>query len=111
MNDNIAYCGLDCEKCDAYLATINNDDELRKRTAALWSELNGVTITPDQINCLGCRRDGVKTVYCQDLCKIRICAAKKGFATCGDCEKLVGCETVGMVVSNNKEALENLKNK
>ena len=22
MKDMIAYCGLDCEKCDAYLATI-----------------------------------------------------------------------------------------
>ena len=25
MNKMIAYCGLDCEKCDAYLATINDD--------------------------------------------------------------------------------------
>ena len=24
MRDMIAYCGLDCEKCDAYLATIND---------------------------------------------------------------------------------------
>ena len=24
MNKMIAYCGLDCEKCDAYLATIND---------------------------------------------------------------------------------------
>ena len=25
MRDMIAYCGLNCEKCDAYLATLNND--------------------------------------------------------------------------------------
>lgn len=25
MKDMIAYCGLDCEKCDAYRATINDD--------------------------------------------------------------------------------------
>ena len=25
MNDMIGYCGLDCEKCDAYIATMNND--------------------------------------------------------------------------------------
>lgn len=25
MRNMIAYCGLDCEKCDAYLATINDD--------------------------------------------------------------------------------------
>ena len=27
----IAYCGLDCEKCDAYLATINDDQALREK--------------------------------------------------------------------------------
>ena len=25
MKDMISYCGLNCEKCDAYLATINDD--------------------------------------------------------------------------------------
>ena len=34
MKKLIAYCGLDCEKCDAYLATIHDDQELAdKRTA------------------------------------------------------------------------------
>ena len=23
MKDTIGYCGLDCEKCDAYIATVN----------------------------------------------------------------------------------------
>ena len=27
MKNFIAYCGLDCEKCEARLATINNDNE------------------------------------------------------------------------------------
>lgn len=31
MKKLIAYCGLDCEKCDAYLATINDDQDLRKK--------------------------------------------------------------------------------
>ncbi|WP_337606157.1 DUF3795 domain-containing protein [Claveliimonas sp.] len=42
MNKMIAYCGLDCEHCDAYLATMNDDQELRKKTAKLWAELNNV---------------------------------------------------------------------
>lgn len=25
MNDYIAYCGLDCETCEARLATVKND--------------------------------------------------------------------------------------
>ena len=32
MKNMIGYCGLDCEKCDAYLATINDDQALRERT-------------------------------------------------------------------------------
>lgn len=29
MKDMIGYCGLDCEKCDAYIATVNDDQALR----------------------------------------------------------------------------------
>ena len=43
----IGCCGLDCEKCDARVATVTNDDALREKTAALWTKLNGVTITPE----------------------------------------------------------------
>lgn len=55
MNEFIAYCGLDCEVCEARVATINDDDSLREKVARLWSEMNGVEITPDMINCVGCR--------------------------------------------------------
>ena len=49
----IAYCGLNCEKCDAYLATLNNDQTLREKTAKLWAELNQAPILPEHINCEG----------------------------------------------------------
>ena len=35
----IAYCGIDCSKCDAYIATITNDSELKTKTAKDWSKL------------------------------------------------------------------------
>ena len=66
MNRYIAYCGLNCEMCEARLATINNDDALRAKVAKLWSELNDVEITPDMINCEGCRIGVVKTPYHDD---------------------------------------------
>ena len=31
MRKMIAYCGLDCEKCDAYLATLHDDQALREK--------------------------------------------------------------------------------
>lgn len=111
MKDYIAYCGLDCEVCDARLATIHEDDALRKKVAKLWSELNGVTITPDMIHCVGCRIDGVKTPYCDSLCPIRQCAMERKVETCGSCGELGNCEKVGMIIRNNADAYRNLKRK
>lgn len=109
MNELIAYCGLDCEKCDAHIATLNNDDELREKTAELWSELNGAEITAEMINCAGCRVDGVKTPFCDVICPIRKCAVCKELITCGNCDKMDQCDTLGTITSNNVQALENLK--
>ena len=53
MKEYIAYCGLDCESCEARLATVNNDATLRQKVAKEWSDLNGVEITPEMINCVG----------------------------------------------------------
>ena len=109
MKKYIAYCGLDCEKCEARSATINNDNELRKKVADKWSKLNNVTITPEMINCEGCRTDGKKTVYCDKLCPIRQCALSKNYETCGDCVEMKTCKKVSMVIGNNAEALKNLE--
>ena len=109
MNKMIAYCGLDCEHCDAYLATMNDDQELRKKTAKLWDELNNAPILPENINCQGCRVEGVKTVFCDSMCGVRQCAMKKGIDTCGDCSELERCSIVGAILENNPSALKNLK--
>lgn len=109
MKELIAYCGLDCEKCDARIATITNNNELREKTARLWSKLNDTKITAEMINCVGCRIDGVKTPFCNAICPIRKCAAYKELVTCGNCDKMDNCEIVGAITSNNTQALENLK--
>ena len=109
MDKLIACCGLDCEKCDARTATLTNDDGLRERTAALWSKLNGVTITPEMINCTGCRTEGAKTPFCDRLCPIRGCVREKGLDTCADCAQMDGCRTLGRIAENDPSVLENLK--
>lgn len=109
MRDMIGYCGLDCERCDAYLATIHDDQALREKTAKLWAELNGAPILPEHINCVGYRIDGVKTLFCDQLCKIRQCAQEKGVTTCGNCEDMEQCQKIRMVISENPDVMENLK--
>ncbi|MEE0741140.1 MAG: DUF3795 domain-containing protein [Emergencia sp.] len=109
MKKMIAYCGLDCEKCDAYLATINDDQDLREKTAKLWAELNNAPILPEHINCQGCRAEGTKTMFCDSMCGIRQCALKKDVTTCGDCADLENCPIVREVLENNPSVLKNLK--
>ncbi len=109
MKEYIAYCGLDCETCEAHIATVNNDDSLRQKVSKHWSELNGVEITPEMINCHGCRRDGLKTYFCSSLCPIRQCAMGKKVETCGGCEEMDTCEKLKMITGNNADALRNLK--
>ncbi len=104
----IAYCGLDCEKCEARLATVQNDDGLRAKVAKSWSEMNGVEITPEMIRCEGCRSAGVKSVYCDSLCAVRRCAISGGYDSCGACARMSDCEKVRMITEHNAEALANL---
>ena len=109
MKDLIAYCGIDCEKCEARIATINNDDLLREKVAKLWSKLNGIEMTKEMLNCEGCRVGGVKTPFCDSLCEIRKCAMNKKYNTCGDCDNLDNCIKIKMIIDHNDEAYNNLK--
>lgn len=110
MKKLIACCGLNCETCDAYIATIKNDDNLRRQTAEKWQQAyNSPAIDPASINCTGCRADGVKFSHCF-ACEIRQCAGSKGMATCGDCPEMTGCKIVAMVHQHVPEAIQNLKN-
>ena len=109
MNIYTAYCGLDCETCEARTATVNGDEALKEKVAALWSQLNHAQITPDMISCEGCRLDGAKTPYCDHLCPIRRCAMEKGYETCGECSELLTCPKAGAIHRNNPDALERLK--
>lgn len=82
MKQLIACCGLDCEKCEARIATLNDDDRLREKVAKEWGEMNQMVFQPEWINCVGCRTEGCKTFYCSDMCKIRQCAMNKGYYYC-----------------------------
>jgi hypothetical protein len=108
MKQLIACCGIDCENCDAYIATINDDNAKREETAQKWQvAFEAPSITAESINCMGCRPDGAKFSHC-DNCEIRKCVAEKGFNTCGDCAELDTCQVVGFVFEHAPEVKANL---
>lgn len=87
MSKMIAYCGLECTICPSFLATKNNDDKARARTAAYYTQTYGFNLKPEEINCNGCLPQGKKRLaYCA-TCRIRKCCRKKGLDHCGLCEE------------------------
>ena len=103
-----AYCGLDCEKCGAFIATANDDDALRAKTSQEWSKAYNVEIPPESINCTGCTSDGVKFNYCANMCEIRKCARGREVDTCADCSDY-GCEKIKGFQDMAPEAKTNLE--
>ncbi len=81
----ISFCGLDCEQCEAFIATRRNDDALRAAVAEKWAREYGAPIKAEHINCTGCSSAGVKTYYCEQLCEVRKCAVGKSVGTCAEC--------------------------
>jgi Protein of unknown function (DUF3795) len=84
MEKVTAPCGLICSECPAYLAQLNNDDQLRQKTAVEWSEMYGGEIPPEAINCTGCLQDGIKISHCEE-CHIRDCVILKHVGHCSEC--------------------------
>jgi len=87
-----AMCGLNCSSCAAFIATENNDNKLREKTAKDWTEkygaqsLNKPAIKPVEINCSGCLSQGPLYKHCYE-CEIRKCGFDKGIENCAECEK------------------------
>ncbi|MDD3079795.1 MAG: DUF3795 domain-containing protein [Paludibacter sp.] len=108
MKNLIACCGLNCGQCEARIATLNNDDDLRKYAAEVWSKQFETTIPFETINCTGCREEGVKMGHCAS-CQVRNCVQTKGYNTCADCSELDTCKIVAQVHQYSQVALSNLK--
>jgi hypothetical protein len=79
--DMIAYCCLDCAKCDAYQATVKKDDALRAEVAARWK------MKPEQVECLGCKSK--KALF---DCTLKKCASRRGLPTCAHCPDFPACK-------------------
>lgn len=91
MNGLIAYCGITCSECEAYIATQENDDEKRKKVAETWSRQYKSNISQEDINCDGCSSGSTKLFSHCLVCPIRACAIEKNLENCAPCDEYA-CE-------------------
>jgi hypothetical protein len=86
MEKMLAYCGLVCTDCPAYIATQSNDPAAMEKVAEQWrKQFNMPQITADSILCDGCTLTGGRlSGYCQ-TCKIRACAMDRSVPNCAHC--------------------------
>jgi len=96
MDKMIAYCGLVCTDCEAYVATQANDLETLERLAARAREEFGIPdATVESAMCDGCLADSGRQIgYCA-VCEIRACGVARSVVNCAycddyACEKLEG---------------------
>jgi len=88
-NRMIAYCGLVCTDCPAYVATQADDREALERVAAQWrEEYNAPDITVESVICDGCLDGGRKCSHCAE-CEIRACGVERGVVNCAHCDEYV----------------------
>jgi len=106
----ISYCGIDCSKCESYLATQANSDVERKKIAEQCLIQFNVNIKPEQINCNGCKSDDIKCLFAESICEIRKCNIEKSHPYCAvcseyKCEKLEKIIESAPVIGETLEAL------
>lgn len=86
MQEILAFCGLTCTECPAYLATQNDNDEERRGVAETWSQQYNSDIKPEDINCDGCLPGHTQYFHHCSECDIRACGVAREVENCAYCD-------------------------
>jgi Protein of unknown function (DUF3795) len=89
-DDMVAYCGLTCQGCPIYWATIENNpvkkQKMRAAIARLGQECYVIEMRPEEItDCDGCRSEDDRLYSGCKKCEIRTCARARNVETCAHC--------------------------
>jgi hypothetical protein len=82
----IAFCGIVCSDCRAFIATQRDDTELKKKVAKAWSTKTEI-LKPEDIDCDGCLTIGRRLHTFCATCEVRRCGFEKGIENCAYCRE------------------------
>lgn len=100
----IAYCGLVCTECPAFIATRTKDTD---KLAALALEWYGQAGDAKTCVCDGCTEAGRINQFCRE-CGVRLCAIERGVTNCAHCPDY-GCQKLTGLFQHIPLARENLE--
>lgn len=111
MSEMIACCGVGCSQCPTFTATRNNDNQARQAVAKQWSQLFGMALSADDMNCDGCKTAAGRLFgHCQ-TCPIRSCCMEKDLDNCAGCDDYV-CQNLAAYLGflpGARESLEKIR--
>lgn len=105
----IAYCGIDCFKCNSYLATQSGKYEELEKVARNLEKIYDAKVKPEYVICDGCRAGKRHSYYCSNSCKMRECCIEKDYYSCIECSDFP-CKELQFELNHNPDAEQNLKN-
>lgn len=108
MPARIAFCGLDCALCPAYLASNPEDQGLRQKTAQKWWRIYDRPLPPSQSYCLGCQQAEGSQFFLCHKCAIRVCGLERGYQTCAECPDYA-CSQLERLLDMAPTARDNLE--
>ena len=88
----LAYCGLQCDTCPIFIATIEPDKlkkEIMRQSIAeeCFEHYNMNLSLADITDCDGCKSNSGRLFSVCSKCKIRKCVQTKKLANCAYCEE------------------------
>jgi hypothetical protein len=82
----IAFCGIVCTNCRAFIATQTDDTKVKKEVAKAWST-EEEPLKPEDINCDGCLTTGRRLLGFCETCEVRRCGHERGVESCAYCHE------------------------
>lgn len=103
----IAYCGINCSKCESYLATQSGKYKELEKVAKKLAKVYRAVVKPEYVICDGCRTGERHSFFCANSCKMRKCCIENGFFSCIECPNFP-CKELQFELNNTLEAKDNL---